>query len=399
MYTIKNCPKIFFWTWTEPDKPSGSPAVLLEILKRVPGGKAEIVCERKCPPELRKNVDIVLPITRLSKHLKVWPFGHGYRLQQYFKYIGVLYLVFYGLFRILKYRPDLIFTIYFNEMWIFSSYILSKITRIPVLYYIHDPYLEPALHRGGPAAKLAQWLEPKSLKHGYVIVLYESLRHHYQKKYGIDSAVVRHITTQQRKEYISAKQNGYITIGYAGMIYDNNKNLMKELGSVCKQMAMVKLRIFTAADNHIIENIGLVGDRIKVKYLQDYEELLVSLSKCDLLYLPLSFSGDTNSKLPTESLKYVLPTKVIDYLLAGPPILVHCPQEFEVSKFIKRYSAGFKLNSNEQGELKKWLNNWINNGLQPIDDVSIQQALAVFSAEKNMATLENVFVSIKKKPL
>lgn len=393
---IKYCPKILFWSWTEPDKPSGSPAILLEILRSIPKGRAEIVCERNCPDNMRKNVDLVHPITRLSAHRKMWPFSRGYRFQRYFVYMGVIILLLYGLFKIIKNRPDFIFTIYFNDKWILSSYLLSKLTGIPIIYYVHDPYLESAVNRQEPAPKLANWLEPLSLQHGQVIVLYESLRRHYLKKYDIESVVVRHITPKIRNTYKPSKKNDLVTIGFAGMIYDNNKILMKKLGLTCRRMPNLRLRIFTAANSSVLEEIGLYGDRIKVEYIQNYEELLDSLSKCDLLYLPLAFPDETSLLLPESALKYVLPTKAIDYLLAGPPILVHCPKDYETSRFFVKYCAGFQLNSNRLRDINQWIENWQDKGKESIDEKNVLQALDTFSAEKNFTILENMFSNITK---
>ena len=283
-------------------------------------------------------------------------------------------------------------------MWILSSYLLSVLTRIPVIYYVHDPYLEARQHKTGIALKIAKWLEPKSLRHGYVIVLYESLRSHYKTKYGINSTVVRHIVTRERSTPNSTnlKKNDPVTIGFAGMIYGNNSILMKGLGEVCKHMSSVNLRIFTATDSHLIEEIGLYGDRIKIDYFKNYDELLDSLSKCSLLYLPMAFPDEVSLVLPADSLRYVLPTKAIDYLLAGPPILVHCSEDYELSKFFAKHRAGFLLNTNKPEDLKRWIENWVDNGKEAIDEKNIQKALDTFSARKNLTVLEHVFSSIVK---
>ena len=383
---MQNHPKILVWTWTEPDQPSGSPAVLAAILRKIPDGRAEIVCEGNRPVATRRNINLRHPITRLQFHRRVWPFRRGYRIQRFVRYAGALLLVLYGLWRVLRFRPDCLFTIYFNDLWILSSYCLSKLTGLPLILYVHDPYLEAAEHRGGAMARLARWLEPRSLRHGHVLVLYDSLRRHYAERYGIDALVVRHIVTHTRRRYTFRPLVGrVVTIGFAGGIYDNNRLLLQQLAEACKQDHRIYLRIWTNAAPSVLEEVGLGGDRITINFESDYDRLLDGLSKCDLLYLPLAFA-DTPA-LPADSLRYVLPTKAVDYLLAGPPILVHCPAEYETSRFFAEYRASYQLNSDVPNALSNWLSDWMEGKYDPIEEECVRRALDAFSPEQNIDRL------------
>ena len=88
--------------------------------------------------------------------------------------------------------------------------------------------------------------------------------------------------------------------------------------------------------------MGIAGEGVEIGFEADYDRLLQRLSECDLLYLPLAFE-DTGS-LTTDALQYSFPTKSLDYLLAGPPILVHCPAEFELSRFFRERECAHVLN-------------------------------------------------------
>jgi hypothetical protein len=386
---MQSHPKILFWNWTEPDKPSGSPAVLAALLASIPSGKAEVVCEDNTPKEQRRKIASKHPITRLAFHRRLWPFSRGYRIRQFVKYLGVALMILYGLGRVYRSRPDCLLTVYYDELWILSSFLISKIARIPVIYYVHDPYYEAAVHRGGLTARLAKWLEPRSLRHGHVMVLYGSLRDHYANKYDVHAEVVRQIALISRPDSIEKQTrigNKETTIGFAGAIYDNNRSLLLMLAQ-CARETPVQLKIWTSATTKVLGDLGLTGERIAIRFERNYDRLIEGLAECDLLYLPLGFT-DTPT-LPAASLRYVLPTKAVDYLSAGPPILVHCPNSYETSRFFAEYEAGYQLNNDAPNALREWIVNWHSGAFAPIEDRNVLKAVDAFASEKNLKLFRN----------
>ncbi|MCU1267793.1 MAG: a-glycosyltransferase [Acidobacteria bacterium] len=381
-------PKILVWTWTDPATPSGSPALLGEILKWIPKGHAEVVCESRDLGKLRRKIDIEHPITRYGVHKLLWPFRRGSRQIRLAKYLVLPITLLFGLWRIFRFKPDCLLTIYFNEQWILTSYCLSKLTGIPVVYYVHDPFEERARHEGTLSARFARWLEPRSLKHGEVLVICDSLRDLYARKYGITAAVLRHSAPDLRPKLRDRSvSNAPLRIGFAGAIYDNNKSLLRQLVAECAGDPRVQLRIWTDARPDVLDELGLTREGIQVSFESEYGRLIEHLSNCDLLYLPLAFS-DTPT-LPTDSLRYAFPTKTIDYLIAGTPILAHCPPDYETSLFLAKFNAAYSLNTDGSGELRAWKERWLANSIEPLSDSASFCALEVFSPSINMTKLMN----------
>ncbi len=307
-------------------------------------------------------------------------------------------LLLYGLWRVWRFRPDCILTIYYDSVWILSSYWLSKLTGTPVVYYVHDPYLELAAFRGGINARLANWLERGSLRHGKTIVLYNSLREHYRLRYDVEATVVRHLAVRSAPlaEAVSTRVGtGRFVIGFAGTVYDNNRSLLKQLMAECKRNERIELRMWTNATAEVLEDLGANAGQVKISFESDYDKLLEALHQCDLLYLPLAF-GDTPT-MPTASLEYVLPTKAVDYLLVGKPILVHCPAQYEMSRFFREFGAGYCLSEDRPEQLADWLHRWAGGELPPIGKKDRQQALDQFSAERNSRALFDCLTDVARK--
>lgn len=381
-------PRVLVWTWVSPLMPSGSPAILAEVLKRIPPGSAEIVCEYT-PGRVHARQDEIPHAVSETRVLHVfWPFRRGWLPRRVSRILAFPLLVMYGLWRIWRYRPDCILTLYFDSLWILSSYLLSKLTGTPVVYYVHDPYLEYASFRGGFNARLAAWLEPRSLRHATVLVLYDSLRKHYHQRYGIEATVVRHLagrTAEVAGDDGATAAGAKRVIGFAGAIYDNNRRLLKQLIAECGADDRFEIRIWSNAAPDVLEEIGANRPGVTVSFESVYDRLLEALGKCDLMYLPLAF-GNTPT-LPEDSLRYVLPTKAVDYLLVGKPILVHCPSDFEMATFFEKFRAGHCLTDDAEGSLHGWLSRWQAGEIPAIAAADRRQALDQFCADRNSAVL------------
>ena len=349
----------------------------------VPPGKALIVCDGQTPSGYRTNRAPTHPIKRVNFHSEHGPFRGRARYGALPFYIG------YGLWQVLRFRPKVLFTIYFNDLWILSSLVLSKLTRIPVVYYIIDPYLESASYAGGFQGWLAQRLEPVSLRHGHVLVFNQKLRQHYAKEYGIEPPVARQINRSHRRtvSHVSTPPpNGPAVIGFVGSIYDNNESLLRQLAQVGAQDTRIHLRLWTNATPSQLHKLGLTGDRVTVKFEPDYERLVEDLSACHLLYLPLAF-GDTPT-IPSSAVSCFVPTKVIDYLLSGPPILLHCPAGYEIARLLGDHGAAYELNSDRPKALANWISAWIEGKYEPIPEQAMRSVLEEFSAQRNGSVIE-----------
>ena len=145
------------------------------------------------------------------------------------------------------------------------------------------------------------------------------------------------------------------------------------------------MKIWSDASAEQLAQSGIVGDRLEVGYESNYERLLAQLAGCDLLYLPLAFHDSTS--VTTESLQYAFPTKSLDYLVCGIPILVHCPSNFELSRFFTDQECAYVVNDNKPAAIASWLNQWLNGDMPALHEGKRRAALGMFSQEENKQLL------------
>ncbi|MDY7092266.1 MAG: glycosyltransferase [Acidobacteriota bacterium] len=378
-------PRLLVWTWTDPDFPSGSPAILAALLDPLPAGKVEVVCEDRTQGRRQRLHRFRHPVHRYRLHQRLWPFRRGSRIRTALAYLCAPCLLLYGLWRIYRFRPGCLLTVYHQPLWIFTSYLLSKLTGVPVVYYVHDPYRQAAEHRGRLEGKLAAWIESRTLHHGLVVALSDYTAELYRQTAGIEARVLPHVADLSWASEVVPRphttgEEGRL-VGYAGTIYENNQDLMKCLASVVEAEPRLCLRVWTPARQAVLEACGLLHPRIEIRFESDHQRLLEELSQCDLLYLPLSFHDSPS--LPTDSLRYALPTKVVDYCLAGAPTLVHCPEDYATARFFRHHEAGFLLHRERLEDLRSWIKQWLDEDDTPSFSRGLGSARATFDPSRN----------------
>lgn len=383
--------KMMVWTWTTPLTPSGSPDILRKLMLNFKGenilyisGKNENNLVKYEHPIKSKNYAFID-----RWYLKIGPV----RLKSIFDiFIKTPLLTIIGIYKVIKFKPDFIFTIYVLPEWIFSAYLISKITGKPLVYYCHDPHKEKYKFRPKWLRNINAYIEKKTLNYGNVIALYEGLANLYRKQYNIDVIVIPHSGIEKVSKEInfSLELSQNKCVGFAGSIYGNNIDVIKNM-LVVTNMLKLPVILFGKYDEATLKIIQAdKHHNLTIRFIKEYGTLIDELSKADLLFLPLSFIE--SSKMPRESLQYVLPTKAIDYLIADKPILVNCPKDFEMYNFFQKNKAAYLLPTNEVKDLQLFLEQFIAEKLDEIPKANTEKALSNF----DKVTIDKRFVNYIK---
>lgn len=376
-------PKVLIFSMQEPDSPSGSPAILADILERWPRGKASILCEMRVRPERRRNIEIGHPMKRLRLLAGLWRAKRGAKIRRILWTVSWPLLLLLGLKELRATRAEAILTIYTDGLWISAAYWLSRISGVPLLFYVHDAWRERVAHARPWLGGFAERLERAALGHSTLVVLSKGLEDLYRDRYGLESTLVRHMATGPRFE--SQPPTDVQTLGFAGAIYGNNLTQLQGLVGLIAELDGWRLRLFTDAPADRLRSLGLVGQKVEAVFESDPEVLRRNLSQCTALYLPLAF--EDASDLPVSLLRHAVPTKTVDYLMAGPPILVHCPENFEVASLVAGLQAGVVCGTAGVTGLGDLLRNWRVSGPSKEGARGRARALALFGADENFEKL------------
>jgi hypothetical protein len=370
--------KILIWTWTSLHDPSGTPAILYNLIKELVEYEFYYFHGQKY--SFTKTEPQNLKVFKRICILEGLDYSYRPFLQLLLDFIvRVPLLTLWCIYCNLKYGNNAILSVFYNRCWVYSGYLASKILRKKYIVYCHDPFSEKYLNSKGSIWRASLKIERMVLsdKNTTVFCLNEGMKRLYEKY--TDAIVLPHIAefATSLSGKIQETINDKFTIGFAGSIYSNNDECIDVLLSEAKHIDNIKLKFYGNYSEDIKKRITSIYP-VEFDFKNNYNELIQGLQNCDLLYLPLNFRAST--EMPRECLQYVLPTKAIDYLLTGKRILVHCPADYELSQFFIKWGCGYVFNEIGNGKLIKYITDISNNKLE-FDNTSIIFALNQFNKE------------------
>ena len=90
--------------------------------------------------------------------------------------------------------------------------------------------------------------------------------------------------------------------------------------------------------------------------MKNHDELLNQLALSEILFSPVAFYP----VYPDQALT-CFPTKTFDYIIAGRPILLHAPNNYFYTRYMKKYDSAFISTSDDPVDLLNDINYIINN--------------------------------------
>ena len=181
----------------------------------------------------------------------------------------------------------------------------------------------------------------------------EFSEYYYKKKYCINAVTTNFIIsniTKTNKPLISKKIH---KIGFSGNIwcgetFESFLNAIKLYNDFNNEELIIMMFSSISPKSKLINKYKKF---IKLQPFISYDKLTIELQKCDLLYLPMSFSK-SNEVVNTTS----FPSKIITYLNCGIPILNHSPSNSSSHSYILNKHIGFSINLLNPTEIFKELN-------------------------------------------
>jgi glycosyltransferase involved in cell wall biosynthesis len=226
--------------------------------------------------------------------------------------------------RVMARRHMLVLVTLPEESFALASALACRLARHPYALYMHNTYADQAVHW---IDRLFAPIAEKWLLRGAspLLVLSDALRDLYSQKYGIESVVVRHVVDEDpfKSARVSDLPPGVQANRYAlftGDVYGMNADSLRRLVDVLRGSFSERLQTVVSGQK-TREELAAMEIEPDVVLVGAAQSELVALQKhAAILLAPLAFESPFPSDVDTA-----LPTKVIEYLVSGPPILVHAP--------------------------------------------------------------------------
>lgn len=321
-------------SYTFPPCTIGAGTVMYNLCKNLPKNSYSVMTSKK---EVFINAGVYDKDYELSCPTIRLPAMSGSRPDQWF---FLLISIIKGLSLIKKEKFDCILAVSPPFNILISAFLLKKLTRTPFVIHMHDLFSETK--RGSITHGLWTKIENRIFySASKIIIMNEYYRTLYLRR-GFNNTVIIppsiDLTNYRGSEGtitlpgISKKK---LTIVYTGSVYGYQKDAVFAFLKAAKS--------FTDID--VLFATGYLEDSVKGR-LKEVNIGFLPKKKCitlqksaDILFLPLSH-GASNS----EEEKVAIPSKILEYLAAGKPILAVVPKGSFVESFIREHKVGLVVN-------------------------------------------------------
>lgn len=372
-----------------PPRVSGSAIVLGSLFKHFPQDSYFVFKEEEHEGSI--DASSTLNCRIYSFNLNSYNIYLGRLLHSWLSYFFMPTLVLNILKITKREKADILFSVYPHPSFFIASFIAHKLGNKPFFIYMHDTW-EDAMGRDTGAHRfMARIFEKRILlSASEVFVISEPLRELYLRKYGIRSSVLPHCidlpeNPPDKNYIIPEERNGTVRILFTGDVYKTNIDALKNLVDAMDLLPNnYELTLCTPADPSDLRDYGIGEQKnVNIRFVETRDELLSLQREADVLFLPLAF----NSSVPRIELATIFPTKTIEYLISGTPILVHAPSDYYVVRYAIDKGWGYVVSESCPDRLREAI-------LRLTRDAKLRQKL-VRNAWRTAAIYDGVSISRK----
>ena len=236
-------------------------------------------------------------------------------------------------------KKDVLFS---NDLdTLLPNYLVSKLQGKELIFDSHELFSEiPELANRKFVKSFWLGIERRILpKLKKVITVSDSIKKHYEKKYGIDVTVVRNLPNAQEAK---PKKFTFSTKGKKVLLYQGSVNVGRGLELMIDTVRLLENYILViVGTGDIIDNLE---QTVLTKGLENKVKFTGKVLPKDLKHLtPNATVGLSLEEDMGLNYRYALPNKIFDYIQAEVPVIVSDLPEMK--KLVEQYRVGQVLDT------------------------------------------------------
>ena len=340
-------PKILFLCRSVPPAHSGSSIVISNLAKCFSADDLIIIGSKVYGSQYKKN-EKVLPF------IKYGTINMNIRGARWLNWIQFPFLFVKSFLTIILYKCDIIVAIYPHQMYLLVGYLLSKVLKKPFYPYFHNLFSENYQNN-----IFVDWLENSSFKAANnIITISEGLTNYYRKKYpGLSFSTLTHSYSEKLPNInISTEKITEVDIGFCGTINHTCEDSLLRILEAVNNRSNTKISLYGSTPNSKLEKYDFNSRKFNYHILSRYN-LSKELQNKDILVLPHMFV-DSKYNLERET---IFPTKTIDYLLSGVPILAHVPKNCFLWEFINKHKFALLIDEPKVSKIEEGMDEIVSS--------------------------------------
>ena len=253
-----------------------------------------------------------------------------------------------------------------------AGWLTAKRLKKPLVFYLHDLWFETQKNK---VQKLtAKLYEPKIIKDAEkVLVMNPPSGIFITEKYGVKCEVLEHAVNSEiwplDKKPVRLPANPQ-QIVMLGAVNKYNKDSVVSFSKAVEFFPNLSLKILTNQTVGDLKAMGLSTAKVSTEFVPR-ERLQETILEADILYMALGF--ETNVQKEVE---VVIPTRLMDYLPTGIPIIAHGPANTWTLQEAKNRAWGYCINSKEVKVVTQDLDKFLSGeSFEPLIEGAWQESI------------------------
>lgn len=250
-----------------------------------------------------------------------------------------------------KHRASTVVGVFPSEEYLAASYLAARMTGTPLVGYFHNTYVES--RSGGARLAWAKRIQSAVFNYAtHIFVMSDGMLQLYQRNYpGLSCSALTHSFNGEIPPFHPAPPIGdTLKIALLGNIGEHCLDATVRVCNAVKQRPNTEFRLISGTARHIIAGYNLLTDPAQHRTVP-YEEVRGELQWADVVALPHGFTGGYTA----EEYDTIFPTRTLDYLLCGRPILAHSPAGCFLNQFLQAHQCAHLVDQRDTEAVRKAL--------------------------------------------
>lgn len=266
--------------------------------------------------------------------------------------------------------------------------------RTPWLAYLHDTLAEP--YAGTKYERWANSVQQQMFASADgIFVTGRGMAEFFKSKYAIATKTLEIPLCEAIRNDLPDHPVGPAAAFMGGSVYGVNDKGIARLITAAKQCHL-EFRLASVANWNALASSGIQRGSVELLRYGDRREYLAALLQQSVLTVTLNWPEESNT--PKDELATAFPTKAVEYLASGRPILVHCPEDYFLARFFRENDCGIVVSSRDTSSMEGAYKKILTGGPE-IDRMrrNALQAARLFSIERLRKVLQDEMDAITQR--
>ena len=136
---------------------------------------------------------------------------------------------------------------------------------------------------------------------------------------------------------------------FSGTVYSINAAPLARITRAMTQLAGARLAVFGVNSADTLSAAGITGPHVVSGFIADRPALLRFMQEQHAYVVCLTWPEET--WVGANEMATIFPTKLPEYLAQGRPILVHCPGDYFLARFMREHDCGWVVTERSEDAL------------------------------------------------